>query len=331
MTFENQPSSYLLIPADSRGPDHHTKEYTMSSELSLREGVIHGTPKRPLRAMHFAAGPGTTYPKRFFVERHWHRYLEILLILKGDYQVEINLETKNLHQGDLCLINSGELHQLTGVQPTALHDAVLFDPQILNFSYRDEWEDRYIAPLLEQSRMIQNILHPWDKGYMDIHALAADLTRAALLKEDGWYIRCKILLLEIFEKLGRHGLFLPMEDAMSKKDARKIARYKAIVSYMEEHCQEPVTLRQLADTVSCNTQYLCRFFREIAGMSPIQYLISYRLERACHMLAHTTLPVTAIALDCGFDNISYFIRKFKEIKGCTPKEYRKKTENETEH
>ena len=179
--------------------------------------------------------------------------------------------------------------------------------------------------------MIQNILHPWDKGYMDIHALAADLTRAALLKEDGWYIRCNILLLEIFVKLGRHGLFLPMEDAMSKKDARKIARYKAIVSYVEEHCQEPVTLCQLADTVSCNTQYLCRFFKEIAGMSPIQYLISYRLERACHMLAHTTLPVTAIALDCGFDNISYFIRKFKEIKGCTPKEYRKKTENETKH
>ncbi|HCT91363.1 MAG TPA: hypothetical protein DF613_08290 [Lachnospiraceae bacterium] len=297
----------------------------MSSELSLREGVAHGTPKRPLRAMHFAAGPGTTYPEHFFKERHWHRYGEILLILKGDYQVEINLETKDLHPGDICLINSGELHQLTGIQPTALHDAVLFDPQILNFSYRDEWEDIYIAPVLEQSQMMQNILHPGENGYTDIHALVTELTRVALLGENGWYIRCKILLLELFEKLGRNGLFVPMADTVSKNDARKIARYKAIVSYIEEHCQEPVTLHQLADTVSCNTQYLCRFFREIAGMSPIQYLITYRLERACHMLAHTTLPVTAIALDCGFDNISYFIRKFKDIKGCTPKEYRQKS------
>ncbi len=296
----------------------------MPSELSLREGVVHGTPKRPLRAMHFAAGPGTTYPEHFFVERHWHRYGEILLILKGDYQLEINLETKALHPGDICLINSGELHQLTGVHPTALHDAVLFDPQILNFSYRDEWEELYIEPVLEQSQMMQNILHPWDNGYTDIHALATELDRTALLGEDGWYLRCKILLLQLFEKLGRHGLFRPVSDIISKNDARKIARYKAIVSYIEEHCQEPVTLRQLADTVSCNTQYLCRFFREISGMSPIQYLIAYRLERACHMLTHTTLPVTAIALDCGFDNISYFIRKFRDTKGCTPKEYRKR-------
>lgn len=302
----------------------------MSSDLSLREGVIHGTPKRPLRAMHFAAGPGTTYPEHFFVERHWHRYGEILLILKGDYRIEINLETKDLHQGDICLVNSGELHQLTGVQPTALHDAVLFDPQILNFSYRDEWEDDYIAPLLEQSLMVHNILHPKEKGYTDIHALVTELIRVALGKETGWYIRSKLLLLELFAAIGRHGLFLPVTDTMSKTDARKIARYKAIISYIEEHCQEPVTLRQLADTVSCNTQYLCRFFRDIAGMSPIQYLICYRLERACHMLAHTTLPVTAIALDCGFDNISYFIRKFKDIKGCTPKEYRKRAANDAE-
>lgn len=302
----------------------------MSSELSLQEGVVHGTPKRPLRAMHFAAGPGTTYPEHFFVERHWHRYGEILLILRGDYQVEINLETKDLHPGDICLINSGELHQLTGVQSTALHDAVLFDPQILNFSYKDEWEDLYIEPVLGQSQMMQNVLHPWDDGYTDIHALAAELARTALQGEDGWYLRCKILLLELFEKLGRHGLFRPVADTVSKNDARKIARYKAIVSYIEEHCQEPVTLRQLADTVSCNTQYLCRFFREIAGMSPIQYLIAYRLERACHMLAHTTLPVTAIALDCGFENISYFIRKFKDMKGCTPKEYRKRAEKGAE-
>ncbi len=71
--------------------------------------------------------------------------------------------------------------------------------------------------------------------------------------------------------------------------------------------------------------YWRRFFREIAGVSPIRYLISYRLERACSLLVHTTQSVTDIALECGFENISYFIRKFREEKGCTPKEYRIRT------
>ncbi len=56
--------------------------------------------------------------------------------------------------------------------------------------------------------------------------------------------------------------------------------------------------------------------------SVIQYLISYRLERACHLLLHTTESVTDIALNCGFENISYFIRKFREFTKETPKEYR---------
>ena len=79
----------------------------------------------------------------------------------------------------------------------------------------------------------------------------------------------------------------------------------------------------MADTISCNSQYLCRFFKEISGVTPTQYLIHYRVEQASAQLLATSKPVTDIALDCGFENISYFIRKFKEIKGCTPREYRK--------
>jgi AraC-like DNA-binding protein len=66
-------------------------------------------------------------------------------------------------------------------------------------------------------------------------------------------------------------------------------------------------------------------FKEIAGVSPIQYLIGLRLKKACDLLEHSSKSVLEIALDCGFENISYFIRKFKEVKGCTPKEYRSKT------
>ena len=104
----------------------------------------------------------------------------------------------------------------------------------------------------------------------------------------------------------------------------KINRYKTIVSYIEEHYSDPISLQQIADTIPCNPQYLCRFFKTIAGITPIQYLIQYRIKRASFLLTNTSQPVLEIAMDCGFENFSYFIRKFKEILGCTPKEYREK-------
>lgn len=291
-------------------------------DLSLRENTVHGTPKNPIWALHFTAGPGTAYPDHFFVERHWHDYAEILLILKGDYRIEINLEEQILHEGDLCILNSGELHQITGLQTEAVHDALLFDPQILNFSYADEWEESCIAPFLKQSVLIQNLLHPEDPGYPELHGLSARLIGLALGREKDWYIRCKLLLLEWFRLLTVHQRFLPARENLSPGDARRVERYKALVSYIETHYQEPLSLQQLSELIHCNRQYLCRFFRETAGVSPIQYLISCRIDHACALLADTSQSVTDIALNCGFDNISYFIRAFRAHKGCTPREYR---------
>lgn len=295
----------------------------MSPDWSLRENVTHGTPRNPIRALRFTAGPRTGYPDHFHVKRHWHDYIEFLLIRKGDYEVEINLESRTLHKGDLCILNSGELHQITGLQAEAVHDALLFHPQILDFSYRDEWQEQCITPFLEQSLLLKNVLHPQDPGYFDLFSLTAQLTARALAQERGWYVRCKLLLLELFAQLDRFGYFLPAKETRSNADTRKIFRYKALISYMEEHYQEPVTLDTLAKVISCNSQYLCRFFREIAGTSPIQYLILCRIEHACILLTRTARPVTEIALDCGFDNISYFIRQFRKVKGETPGEYRK--------
>lgn len=277
--------------------------------------------------MRFTAGSGTDYPDHFFKERHWHNYVEMILVTKGEYLLEINLENHILKEGDLCIINSEELHQITGLCTDAVHEVVLYEPKLLDFSYADEWQEKYAAPYLSQAFLLRNMLSPTDEGYHKIRTVYKKLFEEALQQDSGWYIRCKLLLLNLFSLMVEYNLLLPAKEAVSAADARKIGRYKTIISYMEEHYAEPITLQQLADTIPCNSQYLCRFFREIAGESPIQYLISYRLERACTLLLQTPAPITEIALNCGFDNISYFIRKFKALKGCTPKEYRNRTQH----
>ena len=97
-----------------------------------------------------------------------------------------------------------------------------------------------------------------------------------------------------------------------------------MVSYIEEHYKEKVSLEELAGAAQCNAQYLCHVFKEIAGVPPVRYLIDYRVERAKELLQKSTQTVLEISLNCGFENVSYFIRQFKRGTGMTPREYRGK-------
>ena len=59
------------------------------------------------------------------------------------------------------------------------------------------------------------------------------------------------------------------------------------------------------------------------GKTPFSYLNEYRINQAAALLLTTNAPITEIAMDTGFDNMSYFIRQFKHCKGCTPSAFRK--------
>ena len=72
-----------------------------------------------------------------------------------------------------------------------------------------------------------------------------------------------------------------------------------------------------------NKNYFCRFFKEKAGKTPFSYLTEYRINQACAQLLNTNLPITEIALNTGFENMSYFIRQFRRYRGCTPSEFRR--------
>ena len=294
----------------------------MYSALTLKEAVAHGTRKKPLMSLHFTTGPGTAYPDGFFVERHWHPDVELILIRRGTYLCERNLETYEMSEGDLAVINSGELHQLTGMGPDTVHDVVLFGPDLVDFAYPDEWQEQWSRPFLNRELELVPWLSPAHPAYSRILNLFNGILDSGLKKEEGWYLTCKLRLLELFVILIQRGLVIPPKKPASAMEFRKITHYKTVTAYIEEHFEEPVTLEQLSALIPCSPHYLCRFFKEISGVSPIQYLISRRLDHASILLANTSSPILQVALDCGFENVSYFIRKFKESRGCTPREFR---------
>ena len=106
--------------------------------------------------------------------------------------------------------------------------------------------------------------------------------------------------------------------------ANRIGQISSVLEYIEHNYQASVTLDNMADVAGMNPKYFCRIFKAITHQSPMEYVIFYRIEQAANLLSTTDLPITEIAMECGFNDCSYFIRKFKNLKHTTPYKYRSK-------
>ena len=101
-----------------------------------------------------------------------------------------------------------------------------------------------------------------------------------------------------------------------------MGKLKLVLEYISEHYAEELSIAQLAKLCFFSEYHFMRFFKRHMNMTSIEYLNQYRLEMASRQLAETNLSVTSIALESGFNNISYFNRVFKRKFGVTPMEYR---------
>jgi AraC family transcriptional regulator len=95
-----------------------------------------------------------------------------------------------------------------------------------------------------------------------------------------------------------------------------------VLDYLDVHLGQEITLAELAELVGISQFHFGRLFKQSLGLSPYQYLLQQRVERAKTLLKHTDKPIVAIALECGFNSHSHLGRKFRQLTGMTPKAYR---------
>jgi AraC-like DNA-binding protein len=98
---------------------------------------------------------------------------------------------------------------------------------------------------------------------------------------------------------------------------------KRAIAYIQAHYAEPITIAQLADVAGFSQVHFMNSFKKAVGTSCIEYLIEYRLALAAIELRETDHSVTQIALDHGFQTISYFNRAFRKRYHMTPTDYRR--------
>ena len=93
--------------------------------------------------------------------------------------------------------------------------------------------------------------------------------------------------------------------------------------YFQEHYNEDINIEEYALSRNMSVSYFLKKFKEVTTKSPMQYILSIRINNAVHLLESTDYNVTEISTIIGYDNPLYFSRIFKKQKGVSPSDYRK--------
>lgn len=109
-----------------------------------------------------------------------------------------------------------------------------------------------------------------------------------------------------------------------KDYAGGLPKYKLreAIAYIQEHLGEEISLEAIASHLKMSQYYFCHLFKQSMGVSPYQYVLRQRIDRAKQLLKQRQLAITDVALECGFANQTHFTKHFRKLTGTTPRAYR---------
>lgn len=277
--------------------------------LDYREQKQQGTYEFPLA--FYDVDPTSHY---YQMPYHWHPEYEIILIQEGSFKLTLGGETFQAQKDDIIFIHAGVLHG--GVPDNCIYQCIVFDMKLLLSG--NQICNKWLQRLMKNEFHIPMLLSGREKILNE-----AVLTLFSLLKEqkNGYEFMAQSMLYQVL------GLSYGTAQATLKENnksvtSRYIERLKEVVTFIETHYTEPITLEDMAEAAGLNPRYFCRFFKMLTDRTPIEYLNYYRIECACLALLVKDSSITEIAFNCGFNDSSYFIKVFHALKGMTPRQYR---------
>ena len=278
--------------------------------FSYNENKQHGTLNFPV-AYYFVDSKISPYS----MPLHWHKEWELIYMVSGRMDFIINGEHLSAGEGEVILMRGGTLH-------SASSDTCSY--QCLNFGLHElvlnVLSVREAFRLFYRNVYLPRIHYTADDG--EIYGIVSAIFSAFADSHSESFRRMSTLgnVARLFACILENGYYSE-NSADASGAADKINLLKPVLEYIETHFSEEIKLSTLAKITGMNENYFCRFFYSLTQKTPISYVTHYRIEQAANMLLATSQTVTEVAFRCGFNDVGYFIKTFKKIKGCTPKQF----------
>lgn len=241
---------------------------------------------------------------------HYHRDLELILALEGSTTLVVDGETWETKPEVLYFINPYQIHSMRVATPPSRYDCLVIPMNLLALPTGHATMSDLIRPIFNGERsfvrqtqdpIVIDLFKRIVTDYKQKEQNAAAITGYLLLLLD----RC--------QKIG----------LLTESAAPPTVPIRKAIDYIQSHFNQKISVSDMAASVGMNTKYFCSYFKKHTLTTPVTYLTMLRIRHAKTLLREKQLSVLDVALSCGFDNVSFFIRQFKAATGQTPGQYRK--------
>jgi AraC-like DNA-binding protein len=252
---------------------------------------------------------------------HWHPEYEIIYMLQGKIELKADKQTIFLAAGEIAFIQPGRLHSMKSLTENCSYIAFVFSLDLITLPSTHFFYKELIEPISSGQAQLPLMLAKSDFLYPCVNEALKKVLQCD--KKSSLYKQIVFLsVIEIFTAL------MPRLEPCNFRDRHQNNQnVKEILQFLSEHYAEHFSLNDIAEHVHLHPNYICALFRDYTDHSVFQHLIQLRIEAAEIDLKTTSLSIGEIASRCGFESASFFSKKFKELIGLSPKEYRHQFQN----
>ncbi len=276
---------------------------------TMKELNVKGTPELPIGVYNddLKADP---------VPYHWHDEIELIVVTSGKMDITVELEKYVLSSGEGIFINSGRLHSCINFEDTdCTLKSFVFNSKFLYGDLNSVLYENYFYSLLKETSINTCLLS------VKACSLVLD-AYDAFSNQDFAY--------EFFVRENLTKTLIPiikntenMQNPIDLKTTKQLSRCKTMMSFIHQNFDKTITLLDIAKSANVKESEALRSFKSILSTSPVKYLKKYRLQQSAFLLKTTSEPIINIGLSCGFAEISYFTKSFREMYDIPPTKYRK--------
>lgn len=288
-------------------------EFTSSG--SLYEKIPYDLPDYPVYVLHDHLF--NSWQHRVLL--HCHADFEFVLVTKGSMDYYANGVKTELHEGDGIFTNSGRVHYARLPEDKdCWFTSILFHPGLLCSSGLLEKE--HVQPLIANSCFPYLKLDGKDPVFQDLLSCLHDLARHPICPETRMQVQS-----DIFAVFYRLESFCPKGPAANVQ-SESLSAFQKMLNYVQEQYAENISLKDICQAGSVGKTVCCALFSRYGGQSPMHYVQTFRLEKACQLLL-SERSILQISLETGFSSAGYFSQCFRKRFGMSPKEWRETCKN----
>ncbi len=251
---------------------------------------------------------------------HWHDDIELIAVLDGQMDYNVNGEIIALHKGEGIFVNSRQMHfGFSNSKTECFFICILLDPAILCPTLA--YEQDFILPFVRNHNAPYIFLDPNSEWQRDILREIYEIDKCKGQKITP--LRVQSSFSKIWSLLYEN---ISSEDYAASTESADLAAVRNMAGFIQKNYAQKISLQEIALSGAVGQSKCCKLFAKFFGQTPNNYLNRYRLGRSLDLLRTDDKSITEIAMSVGFGSASYFAEIFHKHFGISPTEYRKRAD-----